>query len=501
MTAATELREPNKPIAVQTEYIEQVLHHKDKDLVAFDPRLEIGGSHHKKHAERRLAWKADLLILPLAAMVFLIAYMDRSNIGNARVAGMQKALNMTDHQYFICLTMFFVGYCALMLPSNLLIRIVGCNNQIGAACVSFGVCVCCLAAAPNWQTVAAIRVLIGLTDALISGLWMYSSVWYKRDEAATRASIYYFFATMAGGLTGLISYGVQKDLDGKSHHSAWQWIYIIEGVVGIFVGILVWVFLPPFPDQIKGKHWLFTEEEIQLAVTYNTPGFKVHPKQVLVAMKDPKTWMFAIMNGGIGLSVGSVGSFLPTFINEFGYSTLRTQLFTIIPYACAAVTMVVLNMWSDRLNKKGVFLMGTLTAAIIGYVILIAVTNNKVRIFGTCLIAVGAYPSVTLFVVWISNNTGGYTKRSTVWAIAEIFAQGYSIFGTQIYTTPPRFIKGHSVLLAMSALSLIMVFMVYIMMDRSNKRKDWIILEYENHTGAAQLSAGSYKTVLYPNTA
>ena len=123
--------------------------------------------------------------------------------------------------------------------------------------------------------------------------------------------------------------------------------------------------------------------------------------------------------------------------------------------------------------------MGTLTAANIGYVILIAVTNNKVRIFGTCLIAVGAYPSVTLFVAWIGNNTGGFTKRSTVWAMAEILAQGYSIFGTQIYTTPPRFIKGHAVLLAMSALSLLMVFLVYIMMARSNRKKDQTILEYE----------------------
>ena len=71
---------------------------------------------------------------------------------------------------------------------------------------------------------------------------------------------------MAGGLTGLIAYGVQKDLNGKSHHSAWQWLYIIEGVVGIFVGLVVWALLPPFPDQIKGRHWLFTEDEINLAV-------------------------------------------------------------------------------------------------------------------------------------------------------------------------------------------------------------------------------------------
>ena len=80
-----------------------------------------------------------------------------------------------------------VGYCALMLPSNLLIRILGPSVQTSAACIFFGICVCCLAAAQNWETIAALRVLIGLTEALISGLWMYNSDWYKRDEAATRA--------------------------------------------------------------------------------------------------------------------------------------------------------------------------------------------------------------------------------------------------------------------------------------------------------------------------
>ena len=74
-----------------------------------------------------------------------------------------------------------------MLPSNLFIRLFGPKLTITTACISFGVCVTCLAAAKNWQTVAAIRVLIGLTESLISGLWIYSSVWYKRDEVATRA--------------------------------------------------------------------------------------------------------------------------------------------------------------------------------------------------------------------------------------------------------------------------------------------------------------------------
>lgn len=74
-----------------------------------------------------------------------------------------------------------------MLPSNLTVRILGARIQLAFACVSFGVFVCCLGAARNWQTVAALRILIGLTEALVSGLWMYVSVWYKRDESASRA--------------------------------------------------------------------------------------------------------------------------------------------------------------------------------------------------------------------------------------------------------------------------------------------------------------------------
>lgn len=78
---------------------------------------------------------------------------------------------------------------------------------------------------------------------------------------------FYSFATIAGGLTGLIAYGVQKNLDQRSGYAAWQWLYIIEGVVGIFVGLCVLLLLPQFPDRITGKHWLFTREDIELAVT------------------------------------------------------------------------------------------------------------------------------------------------------------------------------------------------------------------------------------------
>lgn len=79
-------------------------------------------------------------------------------------------------------------------------------------------------------------------------------------------AIFYSFATMAGGLTGLIAYGVQNNLNGNSGISAWRWLYITEGVLGVFVGLLVLCLLPPFPDKIGGKHWLFTSDEVEMAV-------------------------------------------------------------------------------------------------------------------------------------------------------------------------------------------------------------------------------------------
>ncbi len=78
---------------------------------------------------------------------------------------------------------------------------------------------------------------------------------------------FYSAATIAGGFSGLISYGIQRNLDGVLGKHAWQWLFIIQGVAGIAVGIASWILLPPPPDQIKGgKHWIFTKEEIELAV-------------------------------------------------------------------------------------------------------------------------------------------------------------------------------------------------------------------------------------------
>ncbi|OAL28541.1 hypothetical protein AYO22_02735 [Fonsecaea multimorphosa] len=461
----------------------------------------------KSRAERKLVFKADLLIVGLTSLVFLVNQwpvealsiddeQDRGNIGNARVMGFQKDLHISNGQFYNAISLYYVGYIVSILPASLSVRFFKPHRQIGGCVILFATLSCCMAAAKNPGTVLALRIIFGFASAFLQALTLYISTWYKRNEMATRTGAFYSAATIAGGFSGLIAYAIQKNLNGALGHPSWYWLFIIEGAAGIFVGLLCWILLPPSPDQLKKKHWIFTNDEIDLAInrmkTYNVEhaGFKW--KQMWIALKDPKTVPFWFINAGISLALASISAFLPTFISEFGYDSVQTQLFSIIPYACAFVTLIVVNIVSDRLNLKGVVLMGLLCIGVVGYIILIAVHNVKVKIFATCLITMSTFPGVTLMGAWININTGGFTKRATTWGTAEIVGQCFAILGSHIYTDPPQYIKGHSIVLAFEVLALACVVFCWFWMRWLNNKKDKEALE---HAEAGTTDPNLHKTL------
>lgn len=214
----------------------------------------------------------------------------------------------------------------------------------------------------------------------------------------------------AGAFSGLIAYGVQINLTrGTTGRDPWRNLFIIEGVLAVFVGILVYVLLPRFPDRIKGgKTWLFSKEEIDLAVqrmtskfsplsrlafanfvAWNTVGSKPNFLQIVKTFIDLKAWGFAVINGAVACGISSVGVFLPSFIVAFGYTAADAQLFSVIPYACAFVTLIVVSSISDRVNMKGPFLIGCLSLTAVGYIMLMTVTTTPAKMAAACLITAG----------------------------------------------------------------------------------------------------------------
>lgn len=158
---------------------------------------------------------------------------------------------------------------------------------------------------------------------------------------------------------------------------------------------------------------------------------------------------------------------------------VNTQLFSTIPYAVAFISLIAINYLSDRINQKGIFLMGTLSSAIIGFILLLTDASKPVKIFATCLITGGLYPSVLLSMTWISINTTGFTKRGSTWAMAEISGQCMTIGATHAYNKPPRQTQGHSLVLALMVLALISVISLRWWLNRCNAEKDRIEEEYQ----------------------
>ena len=142
------------------------------------------------------------------------------------------------------------------------------------------------------------------------------------------------------------------------------------------------------------------------------------------------------------------------------------------------MTVIVVAYVSDRVNKKGVFLIGSMSFSCIGYIILLTNASVRVKVFATCLVTSGLYPSVILIVAWLASNTAGFTKRGTTWAMAEISGQSFSIMGTHVYTNPPRFIKGHSIVLAFMVFAVLNATALLFWMNHLNKKKERVDADY-----------------------
>lgn len=186
--------------------------------------------------------------------------------------------------------------------------------------------------------------------------------------------------------------------------------------------------------------------------------------------------MWVASAAALGLS--SIGLFLPTFIASFGYSPLRTQLLTVIPSATATVTLIVVCFLSDRFNVKGIPIICCLSLSSIGYIILLTVSSNAAKIVATSFVAAGVYTTIVLIVAWITVNTGGFTKRGTTWGMGEIAGQLFSIMGTHIYNGPPKFTKGHAIVLAFQLFGVLNAILAMLWMRHLNAKKDKEEAEY-----------------------
>lgn len=189
------------------------------------------------------------------------------------------------------------------------------------------------------------------------------------------------------------------------------------------------------------------------------------------------------MVGTAGVRIGAFSVFLPTFIKEFGFSTLETQLYSMIQYVFGLVGLLFFSWLSDYLRQRAWVTILCLCITATGFVILLTTTNKVALVAGACFAAGGAYPSLVVGISWTMTFHGGYTKRATASWIVQIVIQGYGIMASQIYRNPPPYFLGHGVALAAYAIGIASAIASWWICSRANKAKDQREAEFVSRGG------------------
>ncbi|KAF2457083.1 major facilitator superfamily domain-containing protein [Lineolata rhizophorae] len=428
--------------------------------------------------ERKAKWKMDLIIIPLLSTVYFLAQMGRSDLGNAKIAGMDEELNLTPKNYSDTASIFLVGYIIFQLPGTLLVRKIGPPLQFGLAMIAWGLVTTLIVTVQNYGGLMATRTFVGVAEAFVQGAVFYLSFWYTYRELATRGALFYSTSALAGSFNGLIAYSVQRTLEGANGWRAWRWIFLIEGVIPMGWGFVIILMLPKTPE--KAPKLYFTQEEKEVIIkrsraAKNTGESKIQLKLILKLLLDPKFWMLSCVDMGQHFCVSSLSNFLPAILVGFGWSEVRSQLMTVIIYACALVGIIVASYISDKLGKRGIIICINSALAAVGYCLLLALDAPTGRFIATCLCAATIYPNIVIILVWTAINNPGYTYRASAAAIINMISQCIAISGNQAYSDPPLYRKGNASALALMVFTSCVsgVLMWHYKRENVKKRRDF----------------------------
>jgi MFS family permease len=193
------------------------------------------------------------------------------------------------------------------------------------------------------------------------------------------------------------------------------------------------------------------------------------------AITDYKIYLCGVIYLGVNLTLASISGFLPTIITSLGYNNADAQLYTVPPYACAAVFMMLTSFLSDRTRCRGLFVAGVMMISCTGWIILLTVVNNPhARYFATFLVVMGSFAAVPLTLSWVSNNAGNESQRAVELGMLNSIGQCFSILASFSFPSKekPFWHRGFGLNLAFNALSAIVAVALYLSLRLENARRN-----------------------------
>ncbi|KAJ4481244.1 major facilitator superfamily domain-containing protein [Lentinula aciculospora] len=430
--------------------------------------------------------KFDYRVLPVMSMFFLLSFLDRTNIGNARVAGLQTDLGMSNKQYSIALTVTYVPYILSELPSNLMLKAVGPDLVLPTMLTLWGIVTTLQGIVNSYSGLLACRFFIGLLEGgIFPGLVLYLSYFYPRYKMNTRVTLFFSSASLSGAFSGILAYGIIQ-MDGVGSRPGWSWIFILEGSFTFLFGLSSYFI---FPRSLE-KTWFLSDEEKEYVkgklfedIQKEEEGFSW--KEVVEALKLPQLWLLGAAFFFAATILFGLAYFSPSIIQGLGYTAADAQLMSVPPYAVACIIALIASFISDRYRCRGVICVISALFCAIGFAMFLGSQSKHVQ-YGSLFFSVtGAYMAAPTQATWNANNASPQTRRATVIAIGFILANSGGILATWLLgslSPAPRYTKATITLLVFSLLAVLFYVLniLYLRMQNAEKAERRKTMSREN---------------------
>lgn len=358
---------------------------------------------------QRTLRRARRHIMPLIVLLYFIAYLDRNNVGFAKLT-MSEDIGLSASAYGLGAGIFFLGYALLEIPSNFGMYRFGARKWIARILISWGIFATAMCLVNGETSFYIVRFLLGAAEAgFFPAILFYLTLWFPAPQRVTVLGIFILAQPVSNALGAPVS-GLLLQMDGIWGLQGWQWLYIMEGIPAIILGILTPILMTDRPSQ---AHWLADDEREWLTTTMDEElarHQKGHPHHFLAGLKDPRTIAYSALYFGLVCGIYGLGLWMPTIVAALGkFSTMQVGFIVAIPYTIAAVFVY---FWSKRSDRTGNRVLHATVSMVMAAVGLLAAgylvqVNAILALVALTLAAMGIYGAIAPFLAMPSTALVG----------------------------------------------------------------------------------------------
>lgn len=364
-------------------------------------------------------------MLPFLLTMYVMAFLDRSNLGFAKQA-YQLDTGLTDAMYAFGAGVFFIGYSIFEIPSNLIMHRIGAKRWMFRIMVTWGIVSSLMLLAHDAVTFYVFRFLLGVAEAgFFPGVIYYLTYWFPSDMRARSVGIFYFGIPVSLIIGGPLS-GILLELDGAADLKGWQWMFLVEGLLAVIVGIWAYWYLDSKPENAK---WLTDEEKIVIreklqeeVSTRSGHG----PSGVLATLLNRRVLFFCLVYFLIQICLYGVVYYLPSQVAKLlGQDIgLEVGIVTTIPWICALIGAWLIPKFADHTGKRNLVAVCTLIAASAGLAGVSAFTGIPVVLFCMCIATAGIIAVQPVFWTFPTSYLTGISAAGGIALINSVGTLG-----------------------------------------------------------------------------